>query len=106
MACSIPTIRSAATWMHYALALIKIRVDELLDSQKGIISAALICEEVAETAPRCSFGNGLTIHIACLNGALGCQSGNVAPWGAKHHDRFCQPFGHGFCALIVGDDLP
>jgi choline dehydrogenase-like flavoprotein len=30
----------------------------------------------------------------------------VAPWGAAHHTWFRDHFGHGFCILLVGDDLP
>lgn len=96
--------------MHHVLAIVEIWVDEVLDSHKGIVSAALICEEFAETDTRRGFVNGLTIHIARLNGAgyqaLGSHSGNVAPWGTGHHEWFRKHFGHGFCALVVGDDLP
>lgn len=96
--------------MHHVLAIVEIWVDDVLDSHKGIVSAALICEEFAETDPRRGFVNGFTIHIARLNGAgyqaLGSHSGNTAPWGQEHHPWFRRHFGHGFCALIVGDDLP
>ncbi|MEM7289855.1 MAG: GMC family oxidoreductase, partial [Pseudomonadota bacterium] len=96
--------------MHHVLSIVEMWSEKQLDSHKGVVSSALICEEFAETDPTRGFVNGLTIHIARLNGAgyqaLGSHSGNTAPWGAGHHNHFKKHFGHGFCALIVGDDLP
>ena len=96
--------------MHHVLSIVEMWTDERLDSHKGIISSAHICEEFAETDEGRGFVNGLTIHIARLNGAgyqaLGSHSGNVMPWGETHHAVFKKQFSHGLCALIVGDDLP
>lgn len=96
--------------MHHVLAIVEMWVEECLDSHKGVVSAALICEEFAETQVSRGFVNGLTIHIARLNGAgyqaIGSHSGNRAPWGREHHGWFRRHFAHGLCALVVGDDLP
>jgi len=96
--------------MHHGLAIVEAWTERPLDSHKGIVSAALISEEFAETDPARGFVNGFTMHIARLNGAgfqaLGSHSGNVAPWGEGHHAWFRRHFGHGFCCLLVGDDLP
>lgn len=96
--------------MHHVLSIVEMWTQEKLNSHQGVVSSALISEEFAETDPGRGFVNGLTIHIARLNGAgyqaLGSHSGNIAPWGAGHHDHVTSHFGHGLCALIVGDDLP
>jgi|FLYN01.1.fsa_nt_gi choline dehydrogenase-like flavoprotein len=96
--------------MHHGLAIVEIWVDEITDTHKGIVSAALICEEFAETDPKRGFINGLTIHVCRMNGAgyqsVGSHSGNVAPWGKEHHTWFRRHFAHGICILIVGEDLP
>lgn len=96
--------------MHHVLGIVEMWAPERLNSHQGIISAALICEEFAETDAARGFVNGLTIHIARLNGAgyqaLGSHSGNTAPTGTAHHQHFRDHFGHGLCALVVGDDLP
>jgi choline dehydrogenase-like flavoprotein len=96
--------------MHHALAIVEMWIDEPLGSHQGIVSAALICEEFAETDLSRGFVNGLTIHIARLNGAgyqaLGSHSGNTGPWGRDHHDWFRRHFSRGLCALVVGDELP
>ena len=96
--------------MHHGLAIVEAWTEQQLDSHKGIISAPLISEEFAETDATRGFVNGFTIHITRLNGAgyqaNGSHSGNVAPWGADHHAWVRRHFGHGFCMLLVGDDLP
>ncbi len=96
--------------MHHGLAVVEAWVEDRTDSHKGIISAALICEEFAETDISRGFINGLTLHIVRLNGAgyqaLGSHTGNVAPWGEGHHEAFRRQFAHGFGILCVGDDLP
>jgi choline dehydrogenase-like flavoprotein len=96
--------------MHHVLSITEMWVDEPTDSHAGIISAAQICEEFAETDPRRGFVNGVTLHIVRQNGAgfqaLGSHSGNVAPWGRGHHDHFRRHFGRSIGMLLVGDDLP
>jgi choline dehydrogenase-like flavoprotein len=96
--------------MHHVLAIVEMWVDAPLESHKGIVSAALISEEFAESDPARGFVNGVTLHIARLNGAgyqaLGSHSGNRAPWGRGHHDWFRRHFDRGLCCLVVGDDLP
>jgi choline dehydrogenase-like flavoprotein len=96
--------------MHHGLALVEIWTPERTDSHQGIISALFICEEFAETDPSRGFVNGVTLHITRNNGAgyqaNGSHSGNVAPWGAGHHEWFRRHFGHVFNVLVVGDDLP
>lgn len=96
--------------MHHGLAIVEMWVEDRTDSHKGIISAAIICEEFAETDVSRGFINGFTIHVVRQNGAgfqaLGSHSGNRVPWGAAHHAWFRQHFGHGFGLLLVGDDLP
>lgn len=96
--------------MHHVLSIVEMWSEARTDSHQGIVSAALICEEFAESDPARGFVNGFTIHISRLNGAgyqaLGSHSANTAPWGRDHHAFFRRHFGHGFCALIVGDDLP
>lgn len=96
--------------MHHGLANVEVWVDECVESHKGHISAVHICEEFAETDVRRGFINGFTMHICRTNGAgfqaLGSHSVNTPPWGATHHDWFRRHFDHGFCILLVGDDLP
>lgn len=96
--------------MHHGLAIVEMWVDEPTETYKGIVSAAYICSEFAETDVRRGFINGVTLHIVRMNGAgyqaLGSHSGNTAPWGARHHDWFRRHFGHGVCVLVVGEDLP
>lgn len=96
--------------MHHGLAIVEMWVDEVVDSHKGITSAAIICSEFAETDTSRGFINGLTLHVARLNGAgyqaLGSHSANTAPWGTEHHAWFRSHFGHGLCILVVGEDLP
>ena len=96
--------------MHHGLALVEAWVEEQTDTHKGIVSAALICEEFAETDLGRGFVNGLTLHVVRLNGAgyqaLGSHSDNTMPWGAEHHAVFRRRFAHGFGVLCVGDDLP
>ncbi|MEM9439024.1 MAG: GMC family oxidoreductase [Pseudomonadota bacterium] len=96
--------------MHHVLSIVEMWTDQRLDSHKGIISSALICEEFAETDEARGFVNGFTIQIARLNGAgyqaLGSHSGHVCPWGEGHHEHFRTHFSHGLCATITGDDLP
>jgi len=96
--------------MHHGLSIVEAWVDERTDTHKGIVSAALICEEFAETDISRGFVNGLTLHVVRLNGAgyqaLGSHSGNTAPWGEGHHEAFRRRFAHGFGILCVTDDLP
>ncbi|MEZ5670572.1 MAG: GMC family oxidoreductase [Alphaproteobacteria bacterium] len=96
--------------MHHTLGMVECWVDAPTDAHKGIISSAAICEEFAETDTARGFVNGVTLHIARMNGAgyqaLGSHSGNFAPWGAAHHDWFARHFAHGMSILVVGDDLP
>ena len=96
--------------MHHTLGMVECWVEERTDVHKGIISAAAICEEFAETDTTRGFVNGVTLHIVRMNGAgyqaLGSHSGNTAPWGEGHHDWFARHFGHGMGILVVGDDLP
>jgi len=96
--------------MHHTLSVVEMWTENVLDSHKGVVSAALISEEFAETDRSRGFVNGLTLHIIRLNGAgyqaLGSHSGNAAPWGNNHHAHFRKHFGHGLGVLIVGDDIP
>lgn len=96
--------------MHHMYALVEAWVDTPTDCHQGIISAVAICEEFAETDTARGFVNGFTIHICRMNGAgyqaLGSHSGNVAPWGAGHHEWFGKHFAHGMTLLVVCDDLP
>ncbi|WP_306120727.1 MULTISPECIES: GMC family oxidoreductase [unclassified Roseitalea] len=96
--------------MHHTLSIAGIWVDEPLDTHKGIVSAAYIVEEFAETDVSRGFVNGVTLHIVRMNGAgfqaLGAHSGNLMPWGRHHHATFKQRFDRGIGCLIVGDDLP
>lgn len=96
--------------MHHGLAIVEMWVDEITDTHKGIVSAALICEEFAETDPKRGFINGVTLHVCRLNGAgyqaIGSHSGNLIPWGKGHHSWFRSHFAHGICILVVGEDLP
>ncbi len=96
--------------MHHTLGIVECWVDDVTDCHQGIISATAICEEFAETDTSRGFVNGVTLHIVRMNGAgyqaLGSHSGNVAPWGAGHHDWFERHFARGIGILVVGDDLP
>jgi len=96
--------------MHHGLAQVEAWVEEPLETHKGFISAQLVCEEFAETDIARGFINGFTMHIVRNNGAgyqaHGSHTGNIAPWGAGHHDWFRKHFDHGFGILLVGDDLP
>jgi 2-methyl-1,2-propanediol dehydrogenase len=96
--------------MHHGLAIVEAWVAERTDTHQGIVSAALICEEFAETDLARGFVNGLTLHVVRLNGAgyqaLGSHSGAVMPAGPEHHAAFRRRFAHGFGILCVGDDLP
>ncbi|MCC6790965.1 MAG: GMC family oxidoreductase [Thermomicrobiales bacterium] len=96
--------------MHHGLALVEIWTDRPLETHKSNTSAALICEEFAETDVARGFINGFTMHIVRMNGAgyqaHGSHSGNTAPWGPDHHRWFRDHFDRGFGVLLVGDDLP
>jgi choline dehydrogenase-like flavoprotein len=96
--------------MHHGLTTVEIWTDRPLESHKGNISAALICEEFAETDPARGFINGFTMHVVHMNGAgyqaHGSHSANVAPWGNRHHSWFRDHFDRGFGILLCGDDLP
>ncbi|MDX2138233.1 MAG: GMC family oxidoreductase [Chloroflexota bacterium] len=96
--------------MHHGLAIVEMWVEQITDTHKGVVSAALICSEFAETDPRRGFINGVTLHVVRMNGAgyqaFGSHSGNTAPWGSEHHTWFRRHFGHGVAILIVGEDLP
>jgi choline dehydrogenase-like flavoprotein len=96
--------------MHHGLAIVEMWVEQITDTYKGIVSAAQICAEFAETDPQRGFINGVTLHVVRMNGAgyqaAGSHTGNIAPWGSRHHDWFRKHFGHGVCVLIVGEDLP
>ncbi len=96
--------------MHHVLGIAGLWVDGVTDVHAGVISAAQICCEFAETDPARGFVNGMTFHIVGQNGAgfqaLGAHPGNVAPWGARHHAHFRSHFNHGIGFLLVGDDLP
>lgn len=96
--------------MHHGLAMVEIWTDRPLETHKGNTSAALICEEFAETDPSRGFINGFTMHIVRMNGASyqaqGSHSGNIAPWGEGHHEWFRDHFDRGFGVLLCGDDLP
>jgi len=96
--------------MHHTLSIAGIWVDEPLDTHKGIVSAAYIVEEFAETDVSRGFVNGVTLHIVRMNGAgfqaLGAHSGNTIAWGRDHHRMFRERFDRGIGCLIVGDDLP
>jgi len=96
--------------MHHGLALVEIWTDRPLETHKGIVSAALISEQFAETDVARGFINGFTMHVVRMNGAgyqaHGSHSGNVAPWGAEHHRWFRDHFDRGFGVLLCGDDLP
>lgn len=96
--------------MHHGLAIVEIWTRQRTDSHQGIVSAVFISEEFAETDAARGFINGFTLHITRKNGAgyqaNGSHSGNVAPWGEKHHAWFREHFAHGFNVLVCGDDLP
>lgn len=96
--------------MHHGLHVVEIWTDRPLGTHKGNTSAAIICEEFAETDVSRGFINGFTLHIVRMNGAgyqaHGSHTGNVAPWGADHHRWFNDHFDRGFGVLICGDDLP
>lgn len=96
--------------MHHSLTVAEIWTDRTLETHKGNTSAALICEEFAETDPARGFINGFTMHIVRMNGAgyqaHGSHTGNTAPWGSAHHDWFRDHFDRGFGVLLCGDDLP
>lgn len=96
--------------MHHGLAIVEMWVDEYTDIHKGVVSAAMICSEFAETDVRRGFINGVTLHVVRMNGAgyqaFGSHSGNTAPWGQAHHEWFRKHWGHGVCILVVGEDLP
>lgn len=96
--------------MHHGLAIVEMWVDQITNTHQGIVSAAMICAEFAETNPQRGFINGVTLHVVRMNGAgyqaIGSHTGNLAPWGPNHHAWFRQHFGHGVAILIVGEDLP
>jgi len=96
--------------MHHALALVEGWTEEQTDIHQGNLSSVYICEEFAETDPARGFINGFTFqfvrHNAAGYQANGSHTGNVAPWGADHHEWFRRHFSRGFAIFIVGDDLP
>jgi 2-methyl-1,2-propanediol dehydrogenase len=95
--------------MHHTLVVSEMWVNEPIASHIGA-TGALICEEFAETDVGRGFINGFNLNVLRTNGAgdqmLGSFSGNIAPWGATHHDWFERHFDHVFCAGAIGDDLP
>lgn len=96
--------------MHHGLRIVEIWTDKPLETHKSNTSAALICEEFAETDVARGFINGFTMHIVRMNGAgyqaHGSHTGATMPWGADHHAAFRDRFDRGFGVLLVGDDLP
>jgi choline dehydrogenase-like flavoprotein len=96
--------------MHHTAGMVEAWIDEDLESHKGVINGAHICEEFAETDPRRGFVNGFTMHIVRLNGAsyqaLGSHTAQRPPWGRAHHQWFREHFSRGFGILVLGDDLP
>jgi choline dehydrogenase-like flavoprotein len=96
--------------MHHGLALVEMWVEPITNTYQNVVSAAYIIEEFAETDVTRGFLNGVTLHVVRMNGAgyqaAGSHTGNVAPWGAGHHEWFKRHFAHGVCILVVGEDLP
>ncbi len=96
--------------MFHGLAIVEGWTDEMLDPHKGVICAAAYSAEYAETDVERGFINGFTLLCSGMNGpgfqANGSHSGNVAPWGADHHQWMDQHLNRGMAVLVQTEDLP
>jgi choline dehydrogenase-like flavoprotein len=96
--------------MFHGLAIVEGWTEEILDPHKGVICAAAYSAEFAETDPERGFVNGFTLLCSGMNGpgyqANGSHSGNVAPWGANHHDWMASHLNKGMAILVQTEDLP
>ena len=95
--------------MHHPAALVMGRFDEALDGHKGSNTLTFFSHEFYETDPRRDFVRGVQFMCQRSFGpmmtALGPWEPTV-PWGAGHHDRFLEMFGHTSTIAISTDDLP
>lgn len=96
--------------MFHGLAIVEGWTGEMLDPHKGVICAAAYSAEYAETDVDRGFVNGFTLLCSGMNGpgfqANGSHSGNVAPWGAEHHEWMDRHLNRGMAVLVQTEDLP
>ncbi len=95
--------------MHHPTGMVTGVFDEPLDGFKGPFACSILSQEFYETDRARGFARGYQMQLVRSDGPLGTAMGGYlprVPWGADHHRRFLQLFGHTASLTVTTEDLP
>lgn len=95
--------------MFHPTAMVTGVFAERVDGHLGPIGASILCQEFYETDPARDFVRGYQMQLLRSYGPLGTATGGFLPplpWGANHHRRFLDTFGHSASLTVTTEDLP
>jgi choline dehydrogenase-like flavoprotein len=95
--------------MHHPTGLVTATFAEPMDGWAGPFAVSILCQHFYETDPARGFVGGYQMQLIRSDGPVGTACGGYLPrlpWGADHHRRFRQVFGHTASLTVTTEDLP
>lgn len=95
--------------MHHPTGLVTGVFDDPIDGFKGPFATSILCQEFYETDAARGFTRGFQMQLIRSDGPVGTAIGGYLPrlpWGADHHARFLEVFGHTASLTVTTEDLP
>ncbi len=95
--------------MHHPTGMVTGRFAEAMDGWAGPFAVSILSQQFYETDPLRGFTRGYQMQLIRSDGPVGTAVGGYlprVPWGAGHHARFRQVFGHSASLTVTTEDLP
>ena len=95
--------------MHHPTGMVTGRFEEAMDGWAGPFAVSILCQEFYETDRSRGFARGYQMQLIRSDGPVGTAVGGYlprVPWGAGHHARFRDAFGHTASLTVTTEDLP
>jgi choline dehydrogenase-like flavoprotein len=95
--------------MHHPTGMVTGTFADAVEGWRGPFAVSILCQEFYETDPARDFVRGYQMQLIRSDGPVGTAVGGYlprVPWGAGHHARFRQVFGHTASLTVTTEDLP
>jgi choline dehydrogenase-like flavoprotein len=95
--------------MHHPTGMVTGRFAQAMDGWAGPFAVSILSQQFYETDVASDFVRGYQMQLIRSDGPVGTAVGGYlprVPWGAGHHARFRDVFGHTASLTVTTEDLP